>query len=343
MAGGVIQRAVIMAGRSMLFAVCLSVSGFFTVRHVSGQDASFSQFFAGQMHLNPAFAGSHDEPTVSVTFRDQWPGLGSSYITYGLFYDQPVDLIHGGIGLIVMNDRQAGGVVQRMQAALIYSYHLQVSREWFVHAGLQAACLRKQINTGALVFPDMIDPLTGIQFPTGEIIDDHATSMLDFSTGILTSYRSFFGGIALHHLTRPNEAYNKSQTIRLHMRLSLQAGMNLYTGGLREDPRTLVITPHLLLERQMRYWQMVIGVNALKAPFLAGLRFRQDRLRGFDSFILMAGASFTRWTAAYSYDITLPRYGVQRPLSGAHEISLSLGFSYPEKSKRVRAIKCPRI
>jgi type IX secretion system PorP/SprF family membrane protein len=310
---------------------------------VQGQDPFFSQFYATEIYMNPAFAGSHSQPTVSIAFRDQWPGLQSKYLTYALLYDQPVSLIHGGLGLIIMNDQQGGGVIRRTQAGLIYSYQFQVSDELFFHSGIQASYLQKQVNPGTLVFPDMIDPVLGVQYPTGEILTGYRKSLVDFTFGVLGNYHDVFAGLAVHHLTSPNEAFSESQTLRIPRRFSFQAGINLYFGKFRDDPKALVVTPHFLVENQLRYWQLVVGANLSKSPFQAGIRFRQDLAHGFDSFILMAGMSGKEWTAGYSFDLTLPRYGVARPLSGAHELSLSVNFRMPEKRKHIRAIKCPRI
>ena len=50
--------------------------------NVKAQDPAFSQFYANPLYLNPAFAGSDICPRASLNFRDQWPGIGKTYVTY---------------------------------------------------------------------------------------------------------------------------------------------------------------------------------------------------------------------------------------------------------------------
>ena len=57
------------------------------------QDLEFTQFYANPLYLNPAFAGSHGCPRVSMNYRDQWPGLSGSYVSYSACYDQYISSI----------------------------------------------------------------------------------------------------------------------------------------------------------------------------------------------------------------------------------------------------------
>ena len=47
----------------------------------SAQDPAFSQFYSNPLYLNPAFAGTNICPRVSLNYRDQWPGIGRTYVT----------------------------------------------------------------------------------------------------------------------------------------------------------------------------------------------------------------------------------------------------------------------
>ena len=52
------------------------------------QDPAFSQFFANPLYLNPAMAGTDICPRLSLNHRNQWPGIGKTYVTYSASYDQ---------------------------------------------------------------------------------------------------------------------------------------------------------------------------------------------------------------------------------------------------------------
>ena len=72
---------------------------------VLAQDPEFSQFYANPIHLNPAFAGAARCLRLALNYRNQWPGLSRTFITYSASYDQHVVAIGGGVGLLIMNDK----------------------------------------------------------------------------------------------------------------------------------------------------------------------------------------------------------------------------------------------
>ncbi|HKK66993.1 MAG TPA: type IX secretion system membrane protein PorP/SprF, partial [Bacteroidales bacterium] len=83
--------------KRILFIVTVCLIGFCS--KANAQDAHFSQFYANPLYLNPAFAGSDKCPRVNLNYRNQWPALGQTYVTYSLSYDQHVNAIQGGAGL----------------------------------------------------------------------------------------------------------------------------------------------------------------------------------------------------------------------------------------------------
>lgn len=315
----------------------------FGVINCLGQDAGYSQSFANQLWLNPGYAGNHISPRISLSFRDQWPGIQSNYITYSIQYDQPVDFMHGGIGFIAMNDIQGDGTLRTTNLAAIYSYHLQASDELFFNAGLQVGFIQRSLNSGSLVFPDMIDPVNGIQFSTREVIGSYARNNVDISFGTTGSYNDLIFGLAIHHLNQPQLSESAVPGGILKRRYSMHAGYNFYMGKYRDDPNALSITPHFIYESQGMSSRLIYGASGSSGPLLFGIRLRQEFIRGFDAIILLAGLSMNSWSIAYSYDLSVPGYGIKRNISGAHEVSFRWAFYYPDKKKRIRAIKCPAI
>ena len=74
---------------------------------LKAQDAAFSQFYANQLYLNPALAGSARCPRVTLNYRNQWPNFSGDFITTSITYDQYVDALKGGFGIILMSDQIA--------------------------------------------------------------------------------------------------------------------------------------------------------------------------------------------------------------------------------------------
>ena len=104
------------------------------------QDPAFSQFYSNPLYLNPAFAGANNGgcPTANLNYRDQWPGIGRTYVTYSASYDQHIDALGGGLGVIVAQDKSGSGNLNTLHASLLYSYLLEVNRDLIIKAGFEA-------------------------------------------------------------------------------------------------------------------------------------------------------------------------------------------------------------
>src|SRR5690554_4784349 len=111
----------------LLLAIILMINGLSPKAYA--QDPQFSQFYANPIYLNPAFAGSHGCPRFAVNYRNQWPALSGTFVTYSASYDQYFKSIAGGIGVIATHDQQGKGTINTTTLSLIYNYHLKRSEE----------------------------------------------------------------------------------------------------------------------------------------------------------------------------------------------------------------------
>ena len=71
------------------------------------QDPIFTQFYSNPVYLNPAFSGTHHCPRIVSNYRNQWPNFSGDFITTSITYDQFVDALKGGFGIILMSDQIA--------------------------------------------------------------------------------------------------------------------------------------------------------------------------------------------------------------------------------------------
>ena len=88
--------------RRFLIILALLILGSYGA--LKAQDPQFSQFYANPLYLNPAFAGSERCPRLSLSYRNQWPAFGSTYVTYNIAYDQYWHALRGGVGIYLMDD-----------------------------------------------------------------------------------------------------------------------------------------------------------------------------------------------------------------------------------------------
>ena len=305
----------------------------------SAQDPAFSQFYANPLYLNPAFAGTNDCPRANLNYRDQWPGIGRTYVTTSVSWDQHIESIGGGLGVIVSQDRTGSGNLNTTHASLLYSYRLKINNSFAMKAGFEASYRRIDIDWTKLTFGDMIDPQYGFIFATQEDLVNYSQSVNypDFSAGFLGYSENFFFGFAAHHLTQPNQGFiSESQ---LPTKLTVHAGGNFALSRYKNSVTT--ISPNFLYQKQQDFQQFNYGVYVNKGAVVGGL-WARNSLKNFDSFIIMLGLIQESFKFGYSYDITVSNLKNNNTL-GAHELSFTLFMPCRSKSKSYNTISCPQF
>lgn len=321
---------------------CVSLSA-------SAQDPQFTQFYANPLYLNPAFAGSARCPRVAINYRNQWPALRETYITTSASYDQHFDGINGGLGLLVLNDKAGEGTIATTNISGMYAYQLNVNRKFSMRFGLQGTYVQKKLDWDKLTFGDMIDPRYGFVYQTQEVRPKESRSFVDFSGGVLAYTSTVYGGLAVHHLTEPDEAFIVKGSSKLPMKFTAHVGALLpigesagYRGRMNRDEGTF-ISPNLLYQQQGAFNQLNFGIYILHSPIVGGLWYRgnfgKDEFMSSDSFIALIGIQKGIFKFGYSYDVTVSP--LSNSTGGSHELSLGLQFECKPKKKRFRAISCP--
>jgi type IX secretion system PorP/SprF family membrane protein len=298
------------------------------------QDAEFSQFYANPLYLNPALSGAEYNHRAVLNYRNQWPGIDKGFVTYNASYDQYIDKIHGGVGVLIDVDNAGAGILTTTQASLIYAYTLKASPNLFINMALQATFFQRSLNWSLLRFGDQIDLLRNVTLPTDETPPENTSVIVpDFSAGVVFGWKSaLFGGIAVNHLTEPNLAFYSQYDNNLPVKITghLGANINLEGGSMLFEP-TFYISPNILYQQQGNFHQINAGVYVARLPMVLGIWYRHN-LENADAIIVLAGINYNDFKIGYSYDITLSE--IKSFTGGAHEISVAWQFS----TKRLRRI-----
>lgn len=328
--------------KALFLGSMLMVSG--TAVGQTGIDIPFSQFYANPIYLNPAFAGSKIAPRISLTYRSQWPGLVSPYTTVSASWDQYFDDLHGGVGAIVMTDRQGDhGALFSSMVGGMYSFRFQITRDIFMSAALQASLVNWALDWNQyLRFPDQIDDEFGFRYPTGATPPDNISKFsLDFNAGMLVNGSNWYGGFAVSHLTQPNQAFYSED--RVGMKITVHGGglINIAEEMRRQSSLGLgtpVISPNIVYQYQYGYHYFNYGVYLDWQPFLVGLWFRHGT-QNIDAFIFQVGVQQDYFKVGYSYDVTVSK--LSNATAGAHELTVGFLLPTPEHKRKVKAIRCP--
>lgn len=313
---------------------------------LNAQDPQFSQFYSSPIYMGPSFAGTGQGGRIIANYRDQWPRLTGTYVTYALSGDYYFSKYRSGVGFLILRDDAGEGLLNTTNLGLNYSYNFDINRKWQFRPGLQAYYYMKNIDYSALQFGDQIlRGGSGSSVEMSRLLTTTPTRHLDFSTSLLAYSDQIWIGFTLDHIMYFSKVL-ASQGDYLPFRISVYGGgkYNIYgrTRKLKEESVTGAF--NLLLQDKYKY--LDLGAYYTKEPAAIGLWYRGIPIfpdnPNLGAITLLFGYKFKAIRMGYSYDFTTSRLITKT--GGAHEISLT--YSFKERTrKRVRhkIVPCPSI
>lgn len=325
--------------KNIALIIIIGVTSFLTA--LSAQDPVFSQYYSNPLELNPALAGVSGGTRLGINYRNQWANLSSNYVTYSIYGDQFFKKYNSGLGLSLLLDNSAQGILRTINADLSYAYEIETRRDISFRLGFQVGIISASLDWDRLIFYDAIDPEFGpispggIPYPTKEISPDQTNvTRIDAGVGGLVLSDRFFIGLSLKHLARPDITfYNPVNTKRgLPIRTVVHGGVQI---PLKESGRygrkpVLSIMPTLLAAAQANTGQITPGAILQMKTINFGLHYRHA-FKNPDAIIGSIGFEFENIRAGYSYDATISGLGFSS--GGTHEVFLSVAFNQDPDSK----------
>lgn len=325
-----------MQRKFLLFLGCM----LFFIAGIHSQDIHFSQYYANPIYLNPALAGNAVCPRLVMNYRNQWPSMPGEYVSYSASYDQHIDALSGGVGLMFNSDNAGQGTLNTTVISAMYSYKMSVSRYVSINMAFQASYFQNKLDWSKLTFNDMLSPKYGFVYNTNERPPANLTSgSPDFSAGFLMYGESVYGGLAIHHLTQPSQGFIGTGKLPIEYTVHFGGIIDLTQQHNKrrkmEDP---TISPNILFMKQLDAEEINYGIYFNKYPLVSGIWFRQS-FTNPDAFIALLGFQTAFFKMGYSYDVTVSRLSAVS--GGAHELSVGFQFNCKPKRKKMRAINCP--
>ena len=348
----------------LLFVVLMLVSE----GVVTAQDPQFSQFYAAPLYLNPAMAGSTGQARAGINYRNQWPAIDANFTTTSVYFDYFIADKKSGVGFLLTQDREGLAGLRSLSVALQYSYELRITENLGFSPGFQVGYVSRDVNFNRLTFGDQFDANTGnfINPTTAEQFNtDFRKSFLDLSVGGLLFTRSAWLGIAVNHLTQPNQSIIDEEA-PLPMKFSFHGGFKIplrpgvVGSGVYARSSERSISPAFQYRHQGEFDQLDLGLYFTFEPLVLGTWYRGvpfktiNEIPNNESIVLLIG--FTKiggkdkngnrdgLTIGYSYDYTISKLGIGA--GGAHEFSLV--YTWPMRNPRKpppdkMVIPCPEF
>jgi type IX secretion system PorP/SprF family membrane protein len=337
--------------RQLLFLLFILYAGI----NLRSQDANFSQYYAAKFSLAPSFAGTTEGGRAMSIFRDQWPLLESTYITYGIALDYAFPKLSGGLGIFAMQDYSNGCAIVVTNVGMQYSYavklnHIRSNQRWQFRPGLQFNSINKRLDLNDIVFGsqlsfDETDRYNSVSIESNNInIYESAVSVL------LNSDKAWFGA-SVNHLPLSKKSFTGESYVTPVKFVSF-GGVCLKTiqGRLLYDKDYIYFS--YLFKYQGNLRQLDIGGYWSNESLTAGLWYRglpffKNSFGEFNNaaLILILGKKFKHYSIGYSFDYSLSKIGSFT--GGAHEISMVFLFNQGKnsnlKKKTYKMVPSPKF
>jgi type IX secretion system PorP/SprF family membrane protein len=274
------------------------------------QDVQFTQYYHNRLGFNPGVAGSGEGICVNMGQRLQWVGFEGAPNTLNVNASIPLDVLHGGLMVNIVNDRI--GFFEDVSAALGYAYQMDLGTGR-LGLGLAVDFKNKNVRNAQWIYPDNpSDPA---------VVGNGATSFTpELNFGAYYTTDTWFAGLSTSRLLQSDAPFSGSSA-------RFKSTMHYFlTGGYSFDLPTstpIRITPSVLLKSDLNS-NLSIDLNAnavLMDKIYAGLGYRNQ-----DAMSIMLGYQILpSLRASYSYDLTTSSLSAYS--SGSHELFLTYCFT----------------
>ena len=274
------------------------------------QDAQYTQYMYNTMSVNPAYAGSRGQLSMSALYRAQWIGLDGAPTTTTLNLHSPIRESRVGYGLSIVHDEIGEGVVQETYIDGVISYSIETSRTAKMSFGLTVS--------GNLLNLDF----TGLNnFDQEPIAGDNIENKFspNFGLGFYYHTDKFYAGLSAPKLLESDHFDNANRDANQVQFLS-QERMTLYfiTGVVMDLSGDMLFKP-ALLTKVVRGAPLQID---LSATFLYNEKFSFGAAYRWDAAIsALVGFQVTdQLMLGMAYDKETTELGSTRFNDGSFEI-----------------------
>lgn len=289
----------------------------------SQQEPQYTHNMFTQMAVNPAYAGSSGDISVTGLMREQWLGFkdmdGNKVApqTFLLAMDMPVSLLRGGVGLSILNDKL--GFEKNIGLRINYAYRTEFWNGTLAF-GPVVGFLNKTIDFSKFKPTQPGDPVLATA--------EEKTMMVDLGLGVYYEVpKKYYAGISTSQLLQTGATLGvETANFNLKRHYYIQGGF-FYV--LPDNP-LIRLEPSVMLKTDFVSSQIDLNTLAVyNDKFWGGITYRLQ-----DALALLVGVTYKSFRLGYSYDLTTSKLGGAGS-TGSHEIVLNYRFKLElEKAPR---------
>ncbi|TPD71875.1 PorP/SprF family type IX secretion system membrane protein [Flavobacterium microcysteis] len=304
--------------KKILFTALITLSVFVDVE--AQQDPHYTQYMYNMNVINPAYAGSKENLSFGLLYRQQWEGIEDAPRTFTFSGHSPAGK-NVGLGLSVISDEI--GPVKEQNVYGDFSYTLNLGGEHRLALGIKAGATFQKIG----LFSDINGTLPD---PSDEAFsEDSNNTYFNIGTGFFYYTNNYYIALSV-----PNMLKSKHLNVR-------RDGQERHYG---EETQHYFLTGGYVfqLTDNIKFKPFAMVKSAFDAPvsfdvstnflfsekFEIGATYRLD-----DSFGGMVNYAITpNLRIGYAYDRIISDLKVTTPAS--HEVILLFDLNFPKKVSR---------
>lgn len=290
------------------FVVILVIS--ISLQAFAQQDPQYTQYMYNMAMLNPAYAGSADNISLGLLYRNQWTGFSDAPQTGTFFGHSPVGNALG-LGLSVISDKL--GPVTETNIYADVSYTLKLSNDHRLAFGIKAGATFHNIGLAGLDLIDEGDPFfqnvnsvtpnLGAGFFYYSDVYYVSLSVPNLMSSVhLDANNNQIGSETQHFFLTAGYVFNISETIKLKPSFLIKSAFNAATS-------------------------FDLNANALFfEKFEIGTSYRlDDSFSGLVNFLITPNLRI-----GYAYDAVTS--GIYNYAPASHEVFLLFNINLPRKT-----------
>ena len=297
------------------------------------QDAQYSMYMFNGLVLNPAYAGSRENLSMTLIGRKQWLGFDGSPVGGSFSVHGPTRNLRHGLGGFVSYDKV--GPISNINATFAYAFRIPLNQKNAVLAlGIQGSFANYRANFSGVNLGDPTWTTAGgvaAIDPNDPAFNGNSNVSLfqpNAGAGIRFSNKWMYAGASIPHFIN-NRLFAPEQQIgddkllsRRYYHYLFQAGFIIPFGKqIKFRPSTFI--------KYVPAAGVQLDVNAsflFVEKFWVGASYRLQ-----EGFIFMAEWNISKsLRVGYAYDLTTS--GMKSYTTGSHEIMLGFDFNFNKKS-----------
>jgi type IX secretion system PorP/SprF family membrane protein len=309
----------------MLKYINLVFSLLFLSYSAKAQDPQLAHSTGTGVYNNPAMTGAFNAPSFHSAYRNQWPGIDGTYVTYFGAVDGYVEQLHGGVGLAYAADIAGEGTLTTQSIGVSYAYQARINEKTTFRIGLSGHRFKRTLDWSKLSFGDQIDPRYGFIYATSQKFGLEKVNGFKASGGLALLNERYLIAYAMNNFNTPNQGFVNRSSL-----LPIRHTINLSYLFLENDNSGLIA--NVTVEKQEDFDLLFMSVNYYWHWLRVGAANRYK-----DASIGMIGTQFKNYRISYLYEYTVSR--LTNASAGSHEVQ----FSWTLQSKMDSDRKCPKV